>query len=130
MADACRVKHAFALDAVVQLGPGGDERAPGGAVSLALCGSWEHEGPCPVAPHRTTAERTGQVVALRVLYACSPEAEPDVRATIIAALAGARLDHPEARSTTWELSSCVPGDILPGEHDLAERLVRQAPGSS
>ena len=30
----------------IRLEAGSDERAPGGAVTVALCGHWDHEGPC------------------------------------------------------------------------------------
>ena len=33
--------------------------APGGAITVALCGSWDHEPPCPLAPHHTRAHRSG-----------------------------------------------------------------------
>ena len=33
-----------------------DDGAPGAAVTVALCGHWEHPPPCPLAPHHTRAE--------------------------------------------------------------------------
>jgi hypothetical protein len=53
-------REAFAHDAVVELAADGDDRAPGGAITVALCGSWSHEPPCPLAPHHTAAERSGR----------------------------------------------------------------------
>ena len=37
----------------ILLEPGSDERAPGGAVTVALCGHWDHDGPCRW-PHFST----------------------------------------------------------------------------
>jgi hypothetical protein len=42
---------------VLALPPGADERAPGAAVTVAPCGHWEHEPPCPLAPHHVRAAR-------------------------------------------------------------------------
>ena len=41
----------------VVLTPGSDPRAMGGAVTVALCGHWDHEGPCRW-PHHTSVEAT------------------------------------------------------------------------
>ena len=38
----------------VRLAEGADRAAPGGAVTPALCGAWDHEPPCPIAQHHTT----------------------------------------------------------------------------
>ena len=40
------------LEFCIRLEPGADKRAPGGAVTVALCGHWDHEGPCRW-PHRS-----------------------------------------------------------------------------
>jgi hypothetical protein len=39
-------RAAYAHDAFVILDPGEDTRAPGGAITVALCGHWDHEPPC------------------------------------------------------------------------------------
>src|SRR5215207_9908722 len=46
------MRQSFAHEAVLALGDEADERAPGAAVTVALCGHWEHEPPCSLA--RTT----------------------------------------------------------------------------
>jgi hypothetical protein len=71
------VRRAFVHDAVVTMEAGGDVRAPGGAITVALCGNWEHEPPCPLAPHSTDAQRSGGQVRLRVLFAAEPTAEAE-----------------------------------------------------
>lgn len=40
------VDGAFVVEADLALRPETDPRAPGGAVTTALCGHWEHDGPC------------------------------------------------------------------------------------
>jgi|tagenome__1003787_1003787.scaffolds.fasta_scaffold20931791_4 hypothetical protein len=105
----------FAHDAVVAMDPAGDERAPGAAITVALCGSTDHEPPCPLAPHHTHAERDGDDVRLRVLFAAEPDDEPRVRAMIDGALA-----HADA----WELVRSGASPVQPAEADHAERLTR------
>lgn len=65
-----------------------DERAPGAAATVALCGHWEHDPPCPLAPHHVHAERRGKGLHIRVLFVTEPENEPEVRRRIQRALAG------------------------------------------
>ena len=65
------MRHAFAHDAVLDMDPDADIRAPGAAVTVELCGHWDHEPPCPLAPHHTAVERTGRDVRLRILFATS-----------------------------------------------------------
>jgi hypothetical protein len=74
---------AYAHDAVVILDAGGDPRAPGGAITVALCGHWDNEPPCPLASRCTDATSGGDdMVELRVLFAAEPDDEPRVRALI------------------------------------------------
>ena len=68
----------FAHEAVLAMAPGADLAAPGGAVTLALCGAFAHPPPCPVAPHHTRADRIGDDVLVRVLFAVEPAAEAAV----------------------------------------------------
>src|SRR5688572_8191947 len=77
-----RMRQVYAHEAVVLLAPDGDERALGGAVTVALCGGWSHDPPCPLAPHHTRADRTGDEVRLRVLFVTEPEQEARVRERI------------------------------------------------
>ena len=41
----------FAHDAVVAMDGDSDPAAPGGAITVARCDSWDHDPPCPLAPH-------------------------------------------------------------------------------
>jgi hypothetical protein len=76
------VRAAFAHDAVLEMEPGADLAAPGGAVTLALCGVFDHPPPCPLAPHHTRAERRTDGVAVRVLFATDVTRETEMRARI------------------------------------------------
>ncbi len=128
------MRQAFVHDAVVTMAPGGDLRAPGAAITVALCGHWEHEPPCPLAPHHTEARRTedqgsgdqgsGDQVQLRVLFAAEPAAEAEVRGRIEAALAESRLTGPDGVATRWQLRSAQPGLLRADEAAHAGRLIQ------
>ena len=105
------MRHAFAHDAVIALAPDADIAAPGGAVTAELCGHWEHPPPCPLAPHHTAAQRRGEQVHLRILFATEPEREAEVRTRIGRALAA------------WDVHSSAAGAVRPDEQAHAGRLV-------
>jgi hypothetical protein len=114
----------FAHDAVVAMNPTEDDRAPGAAITVALCGSWDHEPPCPLAPHHTGARRTGDEVRLRILFAAEPDDEQRVRGLIDEALAGGTTGTPDGGVGHWRLVSSGASPVQPAEQDHAARLVR------
>jgi hypothetical protein len=141
------MRAAFAHDAVLVMEPGVDLRAPGGAVTLELCGSFAHPplpqspgtppssppggsagGPrpttasCPMAPHHTRADRDGDAVAVRVLFAVEPAGEEAVRARIDRALASGYCDGPDGVRTRWTVRSSAAGVVSAAEHEHAARL--------
>ncbi|MFI9766181.1 hypothetical protein ACIHJG_04860 [Streptomyces sp. NPDC052415] len=118
------MRQAFVHEAVVGMAPDGDAGAPGAAITVALCGHWEHEPPCLLAPHHTTAERVGGEVRLRVLFAAEPAAEAEVRGRIEAGLARGCLDGPDGVTTRWRLKVAGPGVVREDEAGHAERLLR------
>jgi hypothetical protein len=117
------MREAFAHEAVVVLEDGGDERAPGGAITVALCGSWSHEPPCPLAPHHTRVHRTDGELTVRVLFAADPADEPRVRALVEEVLARGWGDTPDGR-TCWELVDSGPAAVHEDERAHARRLLR------
>ena len=117
-------REAFAHDAVLALDPAGDERAPGGAITVALCGSSTHEPPCPLAPHHTAVDRDGAHLRLRVLFAAAPGDEQRVRALVEEALARGEGEDPDGVRTSWRLLSAGPSPVRLEERAHAERLTR------
>jgi hypothetical protein len=116
-------RSAYAHDAIVVLDSGGDIRAPGGAITVALCGHWDHEPPCPLAPHHTDASLGDDgTVSIRVLFAAEPHDEGRVRELITQALSSARLTSPDGRVTRWMVKSSGAGGIRLEEADHAARL--------
>ena len=101
----------------------GDERAPGGAITMALCGSLHHDGPCPLAPHHTTAlRRSGDVVDVRTLFACTAEDEAQVRSLIRSALESGSFVSPGGSTTGWSIVFEMPALIADSESDHAAQL--------
>jgi hypothetical protein len=116
------MRQAFAHDAVLTLPPEADERAPGAAVTAALCGHWEHEPPCPLAPHHVRADRAGGELRVRILFAAEPEAEPEVRRRIELALSG-QWPLPGDLTAAWRLTGNGPSDVTAAEEAHAGRLI-------
>jgi hypothetical protein len=122
-----RVREAFVHEAVLELEPAADPRAPGGAVTVALCGGWDHDPPCPVAPHHTEVApvATGRpaTVRVRVLFAVDPAGAPVVRALVEAALRSGSRAGPDGVLSGWRCVSSGPADVLPHEAAHAARLL-------
>jgi hypothetical protein len=121
------MRQAFAHQGLIELAEGGDERAPGAAVTVALCGHWEHEPPCPV-PHRTDVAAHPDGLAVRVLFACEEADEAAVRASVQRALAEGELPVPaadDAPAARWRLLRSGPGEISDADADVAARFVRE-----
>ena len=117
------MRDAFAHEATLLLDRDADRRAPGAAVTLALCGRWEHPPPCPLAPHWSHATWVDGDLHLRVLFATAPGMEAAVRARITAALRRGHLRGPDGALTVWRLRSSQRSAVRPGEATHAHRLV-------
>ena len=117
------MRTTFVHEALLALDAAADERAPGGAVTSELCGSWDHPGPCPVAPHHTSTARTddGDLV-VRVLFACDPAAEDEVRRRVVDALGHGELVGPDGVRTRWTVLQDAPGTLHPDEQERAASL--------
>lgn len=116
------MRAVFAHDAILAMEGEQDLQAPGGAITLALCGRWEHPPPCPLAPHHTSAERDGDAVRLRVLFAAEPDDEPEVRRRIAAALGAGEVATPGGDLARWSFTSEAPAEVRPDESEHAQRL--------
>jgi hypothetical protein len=112
----------FAHDAVLRMDAASDSGAPGAAITVALCGHWEHDPPCPLAPHHTRAERRGDELHLRVLFAADPAREREVRARIASALARGTLAGPDGGTSTWTLLEQRAGTVDSREAAHVARL--------
>ncbi len=93
----------FAHEVAVQLATDGDPAALGGAVTVELCGHWEHEPPC-LFPHHTESVGRADGYLVHVDFDCAPGEEADVRRRIDAALATGSLTGPDGSVTTWTVA--------------------------
>ena len=116
------MRQPFAQDAVVIMEAGGDPRAPGAAITVALCGHWDHDPPCPLAPHHTAVDRVNDAVHVRTLFAVDAAWEAEVRRRIRAALSAGRLVGADGEESRWRLHSSGPSVVRPEEVDHARRL--------
>jgi hypothetical protein len=116
-------RKAFAHDAVITMRPGDSPNALGGAIANALCGGWDHQPPCPLAPHYVSNVAEGESVSLRVVFATEPANEQRVRALIGEALATGQLTVADGGVAHWDLRSASPGSLRADEEDLAADLI-------
>lgn len=118
------MREAFAHTAVLTM-TADDERAPGAAITLLLCGDLEHDPPCPLAAHHTAADRDGGTVRLRVLFATEPGDEARVRARIDAALSAGEQLRPDGVVAHWQLLDSGRAALTAVDTVHAERLCRE-----
>ena len=111
------MRQAYAHEALLVMDPDGDDRGPGAAITVALCGRLEHEPPCPLAAHHTAAERRDGELRLRVLFATAPDRVDEVRATIDEALA-------TGEPSRWQLIRAGCTEVSTGERPHARRLLK------
>jgi hypothetical protein len=116
-------RKAFAHDALVAMRDNDCPDALGGAITKALCGGWDHQPPCPLAPHYVTNIPAGENVSLRVVFATEPANEQRVRALIGRALATGELVVPDGGVAHWELRSQSSGIVRADEEALVANLI-------
>jgi hypothetical protein len=117
------MRQAFVQEAVLLMEPYADVRAPGAAVTVALCGHWDHEPPCPLAPHHVSANEDNGELRVRILFAAEPDREGEVRHLIEKALSG-QLKFPDGFTTPWQLRSSWPSELSAEDAGDAESLIR------
>jgi hypothetical protein len=106
-----------------RLEPGGDPAALGAAVTVGLCGSWEHDGPC-VWPHHSATGAAGDLTTVRTVFRARPEHEADVRRLADAALRTGRQAGPDGSATVWTLLDSGLAEPTAEEASLGDRLDR------
>jgi hypothetical protein len=81
-------------------------------VTTALCGHWEHDGPCRW-PHNN-AVTTGAVASFRTLFVATPTDEKGVRERIESTLRAGQ---------GWSVLDTRARPVSPSEQPLARRLM-------
>lgn len=95
------------------LNEGVDPAEPGAAVTVPLCGHWEHQGPYRW-PHNSEIDAAREPAPFRTIFAADASGEDAVRARIEQALRS---------GPDWSVRSSGPRSIAPEESTLARKLV-------
>jgi hypothetical protein len=103
---------AYVVEADVELAPGADPAAVGAAVTVELCGHWEHEGPCRW-PHNNAIEMGRTPARFRTLFVADEDEEEAVRARIATSLRA---------QPGWRVLDVRTRGVADDERELAGRL--------
>ena len=104
---------AFVVEAELVLHDGIDPAAVGAAVTVELCGHWEHEGPCRW-PHNSAIEVEREPARFRTLFVADESEATLVRDRIATALRG---------DPGWHVVDLRSRPVAEDEGTLAERLL-------
>ena len=109
-------REAIAIDAELALLPDVDPRAVGGEVTVALCGHWDHDGPCRW-PHNSRIDTDSNPADLRSVVVVPGEDRDAVLHRVEIALRG---------DERWRVVRFETGSINADEKELATRLSHTA----
>lgn len=107
-------REVMAIDAELELPPDVDSRAPGGEVTVALCGHWDHEGPCRW-PHNSRIDAETSPARLRSVIVVPGEDRDEVVRRVEVALRG---------DERWSVVRFSTGAAEDDERALADRLAQ------
>jgi hypothetical protein len=105
--------RAYVIEAELILGDGLDPAAVGAAVTVELCGHWEHDDACRW-PHNSAIDDSCDPARFRTLFVANDAESAGVADRIEATLRGA---------TAWRAVSTGPRAVASTEQALAERLL-------
>jgi hypothetical protein len=111
--------RAFAFEAELEFQPDTDSRAPGGAVTMALCGHWDHDGPCRW-PHKTRIDKSLTPARLRTVVVADDQTTDEVIT---------RIEDGLRSDSRWAVLDSRTDTILPDEQSLAEGLAEGQGGT-
>jgi hypothetical protein len=107
------VPEAFVAEASLVLDRDCDPGAPGAAVTVELCGHWEHEGPCRW-PHNSALDAQRDPAALRTIFVAEATEAEAIRARIERAL---------RTGERWRVVDVGMRPLNEAEDALAQRLL-------
>ncbi len=106
-------RGSFVHEIELDLGEGVDPAEPGAAVTVALCGHWEHEGPCRW-PHNNELDTSSDPPRFRTVFAADESEEAEIRS---------RIDRALAADDRWSVRSSAKRPPAAAELELGERLL-------
>jgi len=109
-------------EAVLELDGDSDPDAPGAAITTRVCGSYDHTGACPLAPHNIHRTGSGRDISVRIVFVTEPGQEHTVRRLIRDALQSGHLIGPDGRTSSWRFVRHHRGTLRADEQSLATRL--------
>jgi hypothetical protein len=107
------VVRASVIEAELSLDPAVDPAAVGAAVTVELCGHWEHDGACRW-PHNSAIDAEREPIRFRTVFVSDEEETTHVGDRIEAALRG---------GAGWRVLSVRSRPVADDERSLAERLL-------
>jgi hypothetical protein len=110
-------RYAFVHEADLLLEPGTDPAAVGAAVTTALCGHWQHDGPCRW-PHNNATEPSDDGAGFRTLFVAPATEENAVRE---------KIEHSLRAGHGWTVLETRARPVTPSEEPLARRLAAPRP---
>ena len=105
--------QAFVLEAELELQEGCDPAAVGAAVTVELCGHWEHDGACRW-PHNNVMDEDETRARFRTLFVADAPERAGVEQRIEASLRA---------GTGWRVLAIRPRPVADREQALAGRLL-------
>ena len=96
-------KFNYSREYLLRFAPDADTRGPGGAVTIALCGAWDHEGPCRWPHYSSVRKAQDGHHHLRVDYNCPLEDKREVESRMDDAVRSGRVIGPDEIPVFWEL---------------------------
>jgi hypothetical protein len=103
---------AYVLEAELELAEGVDPRAAGAAVTVELCGHWEHEGACRW-PHNSEIDAQVAPALFRTIYVADEDEEPEIRG---------RIERSLRDGSEWRVADVRRRPVAEDERELAARL--------
>jgi hypothetical protein len=104
---------AYVVESQLSLEDGVDPRSVGAAVTVELCGHWDHPGPCRW-PHNNAIETGREAARFRTVFVADEEEEPAVRTRIEDALRS---------GSGWSVRAVSARPVADGERALADSLL-------
>lgn len=103
----------YVEQATLKVPRGTDARSIGAAVTVELCGHWEHKPPCTWPHHTEIISDNPTEVTVRILYCARPDEQQTIRQRI-----------KDSLQTKWELVACEPGSLTEAELEHGAKISR------